>query len=252
MTAPRHVLVTGASSGIGRAIRDRLLAEGYQVTGVSRNPATDGTENERYRGIAIDLARTREVIPQLRRALADRPALDAAVSCAGAPAFGNLEQLSGEEIQAHLDLNLTSHVLVAHAVLPALKRRDVGHLVFIGSEAALRGGRRGSVYCAAKFGVRGLALALREECAGSGLHVSIVNPGMVRTPFFDDLDFAPGEEPTQALEPDDVADGVALILGARPGAVFDEIVLSPLHRVHRKRGARHSTDRGLAPDAGQE
>ena len=252
MTTPRHVLVTGASSGIGRAIRDRLLADGYRVTGVSRNPAAEGAEHELYHDVAVDLADTRAVIPRIRTALAEGPALDAVVSCAGAPAFGNLEQLSGEEIQAHLDLNLTSHVLVAHAVLPALKRRDFGHLVFIGSEAALRGGRRGSVYCAAKFGVRGLALALREECAGSGLHVSIVNPGMVRTPFFDDLDFAPGEEPTQALEPDDVAGGVALILAARPGVVFDEIVLSPLHRVHRHVGARRSTDQGLAPDAGQE
>jgi NADP-dependent 3-hydroxy acid dehydrogenase YdfG len=83
------------------------------------------------------------------------------------------------------------------------------------------------VYCASKFALRGFAQALRDECANSGLRVSIVNPGMVQTAFFDELSFAPGTEGHQTLFPDDVADAVMSILNSRQGAVIDEINLSP-------------------------
>jgi short-subunit dehydrogenase len=110
--------------------------------------------------------------------------------------------------------------------------------VLIGSEAALRGSRYGSIYCAAKFGLRGLAQALRQEAATAGVAVSIVNPGMVRTGFFDELDFVPGERPENALEPADVAEAVWLAVSTRAGAVVDEIDLSPLSRVVRKKRRR--------------
>ena len=101
----------------------------------------------------------------------------------------------------------------------------------MGSEAALRGTRRGSVYCASKFALRGFAQALREECAASGIRVTTINPGMVLTPFFDDLDFGPGQEPANYVLPEDVADLVITILSTRSGTVFDEVNLSPLKRV---------------------
>ena len=70
---------------------------------------------------------------------------------------------------------------------PKLKRNGNSRVIYMGSEAALRGAKRGSLYCAAKFGLRGFAQSLRQECASSGVHVSIINPGMVNTPWFDRL-----------------------------------------------------------------
>ena len=87
------------------------------------------------------------------------------------------------------------------------------------------------MYCAAKFALRGFAQALRAECARSGIRVTLVNPGMVQTPFFDALDFRPGESPDCYILPEDVARTVAHVLAARPGTVFDEIDLSPQKRV---------------------
>ena len=101
----------------------------------------------------------------------------------------------------------------------------------MGSEAGLRGSRRGSVYCASKFALRGFAQALREECAASGIRVTIINPGMVLTPFFDDLDFGPGPEPANYVLPEDIADLVTSILSTRSGTVFDEVDVSPLKRL---------------------
>jgi len=103
----------------------------------------------------------------------------------------------------------------------------------MGSEAALAGGKRGAIYSAAKFGLRGLAQALRQECAASGLRISIINPGMVKTGFFDELNFKPGDATDNYIMPEDVAGAVQLILESRAGTVFDEINLSPQKKVIR-------------------
>jgi NADP-dependent 3-hydroxy acid dehydrogenase YdfG len=101
----------------------------------------------------------------------------------------------------------------------------------MGSEAALQGGQKGALYCAAKFGLRGLAQSLREEAAGKGVRVGIINPGMVQSDFFQELDFRPGPEPHQHLLPEDVAAAAMLMLNARPGTAIDEINLSPRSKV---------------------
>ena len=103
----------------------------------------------------------------------------------------------------------------------------------MGSEAALAGGKRGAIYSAAKFGLRGLAQSIRQECAASGVRVSIINPGMVNTAFFDEQDFRPGEETDNYILPEDVARAALTILQARTGTVFDEINLSPQKKVVR-------------------
>ncbi len=112
-----------------------------------------------------------------------------------------------------------------------MKRQGQGNLVFIGSEAALSGSRKGAVYCATKFALRGFAQSLREECSNSGIRSTIVNPGMVKTGFFDNLSFEPGDAEENYILPQDVADAVLTILSARPGTCFDEINLSPLKKV---------------------
>ena len=108
-----------------------------------------------------------------------------------------------------------------------MKRQGSGDVIFIGSEAALEGKRKGSIYCAGKFALRGFSQALRDECSTGNIRVSIVNPGMVNTNFFTDLNFKPGEDSCEHIEPEDVAEAVAMVLNSRKGTVFDEINLSP-------------------------
>ena len=230
MTALRTVLLTGASSGIGAAIRDQLLRQGHQVVGVSRQPAcADAPDN--YHPVACDLSQLDRIEERLKSIVSKHTDINTAILNAGTPIFGHLEQLSLAQIRAAIDLNLTSQLLVARAVVPNLKQQGRGDIIFIGSESALRGGRRGSIYCAAKFGLRGFALSLREECSPAGVRVTMIHPGMTHTPFFDQLDFAPGKDPANAIDPDDIAAAVNLVLEARPETVFDEIELSPLKKV---------------------
>ena len=226
-----RVLVTGASSGIGRAVCERLLASGHHAIGIARNLGKFPCDHARYQAHAIDLAALDELPERLKALAAVHPQLDALVLNAGVGRFGALEQFSYDQIRALIDLNFTSQVFVARAFLPALKKAGRGHLVFTGSEAALAGTAQGSLYCAAKFALRGFAQALRAECARAGVRVTLVNPGMVQSPFFDELDFRPGPAPDNYILPEDVAAVIVQALTARHGTVLDEINLSPQKKV---------------------
>jgi short-subunit dehydrogenase len=98
-----------------------------------------------------------------------------------------------------MNLNFVSQSFLAKEFLPALKRKALADLIFIGSEAALAGSRKGSIYCASKFALRGFSQSLRDECAKSSVRVSLINPGMVKTDFFQSLTFEPGEENSSRL-----------------------------------------------------
>lgn len=226
----RTFLVTGVSRGIGLAVALRLRLAGARVVGVSRSlpvsPLPEGIAHRR-----VDLSDLEGLGAELRSLVAEHRDIDGLVLNAGAGQFGALEQFSAGRIRELVELNLISPMLLAREFVPRFKHRGYGDLVFIGSESALRAGRRGAVYSATKFGIRGFAQSLREECASSGVRVGIINPGMVKTSFFDRLSFRPGADSDQHLTAEDVAEAVLLMLGARPGTIVDEINLSPAKHV---------------------
>ena len=230
MTASRLFLVTGASSGIGRAICERLLEDGHTVAGIARDFSKFAKQHPDFHPVTLDLAGLDTLPQRLVELTKQFSTVDGLVCCAGRGQFGSLEEFSYEQIRALMDLNFTSQAYAARAFLPGMKQRHRGDIVFIGSEAALSGGRKGAIYSASKFALRGLAQALREECAKSGVRISIINPGMVKTDFFKTLNFSHGEDADNYVLPEDVAAAVAMILAARPGTVFDEINLSPLKK----------------------
>jgi 3-hydroxy acid dehydrogenase / malonic semialdehyde reductase len=235
MSSVKSALVTGATSGIGRALAERLLRDGWRVVGVGRDFRHWSSTPERFVRVELDLADLDRLPDRLTTLARSHPAIDALVLCAGRGRFGSLEELSYAEIRGLMDLNFTSQAFLTRAFVPLLKRRGRGDVILIGSESAVRGGRKGSVYCASKFALRGFAQALRDECARSGVRVTLINPGMVATPFFDDLNFAPGLHESQHLVPDDVVAAAAMVLHARPDCVFDEISLSPRNHVVRSK-----------------
>jgi NADP-dependent 3-hydroxy acid dehydrogenase YdfG len=229
----KTILVTGASSGIGRAVTTLLLEQGYRVTGLARDFSKFPCQNRHFTAVPMDLSDLDSLPARLDGIVREEHAIEGVVCCAGSGRFGSLEEFSCAQIRSLLDLNLTSQICLVRTLLPGMKQRGSGSIIFMGSEAALAGGKRGAIYSAAKFGLRGLAQALRQECAASGLRISIINPGMVKTGFFDELDFRPGEAADNYILPEDVARAVLLILEARAGTVFDEINLSPQKKVIR-------------------
>jgi len=233
-SATRTALVTGASAGIGQAICRLLLERGWNVIGISRDPARGGFSSSAFTGLALDLGKLDALEQRLRLLPRELPKIDALVLCAGRGLVGGLGEHSYRQIRQVLDLNLTSQILLTRAFWPQLQKTG-GDLVLMGSEGALAGRREGSIYCAGKFALRGFAQALREEGAHADLRVMIVHPGPVRTPFFDQLDIEPGEAGSNALLAEDVAAATLHALEAPRHAVLDEITLSPMQSVIRKK-----------------
>lgn len=231
----RSVLITGASSGIGRAIAKNLLRQGHTVIGLSRDCSQFKTPLVNFHPIQIDLSLLEELPQKVRELETQFPALDAVVFSAGAGHFGSLEEFSYAQIQALMTINFTSPVFITRALLPFLKRKDRSDLIYIGSEAALKGSRKGAIYCASKFALRGFTQALREECSSGNVRLALINPGMVKTPFFDRLSFEPGDNASNFLLPEDVAEAVSYVIHSRAEMIIDEINLNPATKVVKKK-----------------
>ncbi|MCX7094775.1 MAG: SDR family NAD(P)-dependent oxidoreductase [Methylobacter sp.] len=227
----RTILVTGAGSGIGRAIARQLLQQGHHVLGVSRDSGKFIRHMANFSPVQLDLSRLNDIPQKIRELELAFPDLDAVIFCAGRGQFGSVEEFSYAQIEDLMTVNFTSQAFLVKALLPGLKRKNHGDLIFIGSEAALKGSRKGAMYCAAKFALRGFTQALREDCGKSNVRVCLINPGMVKTAFFDHLSFEPGDHQSNFIEPEDVAEAVSYVLHSRAQIVLDEINLSPLNKV---------------------
>ncbi|MDO9422598.1 MAG: SDR family oxidoreductase [Methylobacter sp.] len=227
----RSILVTGASSGIGRAIARNLLQQGHHVIGVSRDSGKFIQPMDNFSPVQLDLSRLTDIPQKIRELERTFPKIDAVVFCAGRGQFGSIEEFSYAQIEDLMTLNFTSQAFLVKTLLPALKRKDHSDLIFIGSEAALKGSRKGAMYCAGKFALRGFTQALREECSKSNVRVCLINPGMVKTAFFEQLSFEPGDDDSNFIAPEDVAEAVSYVLNSRTQIVIDEINLSPLNKV---------------------
>jgi short-subunit dehydrogenase len=211
------VLVTGASSGIGRATALRLAAGGARVVAHGRDQdrlnevarAVDGTP------LAIDLAAQGGASSLAKAALAVHGRVDVLVSCAGTGWSGRLLEMDEETARQVLTVGLLAPIALTRALLPAMLSAGSGAFCFVGSIAGRTGVAGEAVYAATKGGLDGFAASLRLELAGSGLGVSTVIPGAVRTRFFDRRGRPYARSRPQLVEPDVVA---AAVVGALASA----------------------------------
>jgi len=224
------VLVTGSSSGIGYEITLKLLDLGAKVIGIARNHDRYNLENKNYTTYKCDISAHHKLEMLLKQILKKHPQINCFISNAGFGDFGPLENFSTLQIKNFIATNLTSHIVMTKLLLPHFKRIKIGDIIFIGSEAGLLGAKNGSLYCTAKFGLRGFSEALSKDVANKNIRVSIINPGMIRTNFFENLNFEPGNDEENAINIKDVSSTVAYILDLSRNTIVDEINLSPLKK----------------------
>ncbi len=219
------LLITGASSGIGAATA-RLAAEaGYRIALAARSEdkltrlVTELGGPERAMAIRCDVKAYAEQQAMVQRVLDHFGQLDAVYANAGMP--GGEGGFSGADPEVWREMLLTNVYgvgLTLRCSLAALKASR-GHLLLTGS-AAGRFVIPGSMYSASKWAVTGMGLSVREELRGSGVRVTLIEPGMVDTPLFD-------EPPAYALHPEDVARAVVFALSQPPRADVNEILIRP-------------------------
>jgi 3-hydroxy acid dehydrogenase/malonic semialdehyde reductase len=221
------VLVTGSSSGIGYEITSKLLDLGAKVIGIARNHDRSKLENNNYITYNCDVSVHKKLEMLLKQILKNHPQINCLISNAGYGDFGSLENFSTIQINNFMATNLTSHLVITKLLLPHFKRIKMGDIIFIGSEAGLLGAKNGSLYCAAKFGLRGFSEALSKDVANKNIRVSIINPGMVKTDFFKNLNFEPGNDEKNTISVKDISSTVAYILTLSRNTIVNEVNLSP-------------------------
>ena len=224
------ILVTGSSSGIGYEITSKLLDLGAKVIGIARNHDKSNLENKNYTTYNCDVSVHEKLEILMKQILKNHPQINCLISNAGYGNFGPLENFSTLQINNFLATNLTSHLIITKLLLPHFKRNKMGDIIFIGSEAGLLGAKNGSLYCTAKFGLRGFTESLSKDVSKKNIRVSIINPGMIRTDFFENLNFEPGNNEENVINIKDISSTVTYILGLSRNTIVDEINLSPLKK----------------------
>ncbi len=178
--AGRTALVTGATGGIGHAIARALAARGAKLilTGRRAGVLDQLAAELDARAVSCDLS-SREAVQRLGEDAA-AAGVEVLVANAAVPASGVFTELTQEQIDRMLEVNLRAPIALAHALAPSMIQRRRGHLVFISSLQGKAATPASSLYCATKFGLRGFALGIREDLRVHGVGVSTVFPGFIR------------------------------------------------------------------------
>ncbi len=221
----KKVVVTGASSGIGKEISLRLLSLGYAVIGVSRTITSSDFNSKNFTAIQADLSNEKEVL-KLSKEL-QKENVYILINSAGFGRFEPHEELSSKTILDMTFLNLTSPMLLTNALLRDLKKND-GYLINITSIEAIRASKFAAVYSATKAGLKAFSDSLFEETRKSGLSITNINPDMTQSSFYDELRFETSKKEDEKLLASDIADAIEHILTMRKGAVVSDYTIRSL------------------------
>jgi NAD(P)-dependent dehydrogenase (short-subunit alcohol dehydrogenase family) len=184
---PSSWFVTGASTGIGRAVTERLLAHGHRVAAPVRRPERLAELADAYPGqlwtTELDLLDTARLRPVVDAAFDALGRIDVIFSNAGRAAFGAAEELSGSAIDEQIALNLAAPIHLLRAALPHLRAQGGGRFIQTSTVGAQISSPGGSMYHASKWGVEGFLESVIPEVEPFGVGITMVEPGMVRTGF---------------------------------------------------------------------
>jgi uncharacterized oxidoreductase len=219
----RSILITGAGSGIGRALALQLADHAPRLTLVGRRtePLEEVAAHVRERGgqalvVASDLTSSGAPSAIVAAAEAQFGGIDVLVNNAGNVRAGRLEAAEESDVLAQVALNLTAPILLTRAALPALRRSGDGLVVNVSSGIALIGMPFYATYAATKAGIAHFGEALRRELSGEGIHVLNVFPGATSTPMMETSKAGP-EHGFEYESPEDVA--AAMIVGITDGSL---------------------------------
>jgi NAD(P)-dependent dehydrogenase (short-subunit alcohol dehydrogenase family) len=227
------VLVTGASSGIGAATAARLAGRGFQVFGTSRSPERQSLPGVSF--LALDARDETSAARAVAQLLASAPRLDAVVCNAGVGIFGSVEEVSIEAARELFETNFFGTLRVLRAVLPHLREAGRGRIVIVGSLAGRAPIPFQAHYSASKGALDALALALHNELHGTGVRISLIEPGDIRTEFNERTEWG---EPGRSAYGERLRRAERVIRDSLPRAPGPEIVARTIERALTSRRPR--------------
>ena len=219
-------IVTGASKGIGRATVTALLARGAAVAGWGRTAPAD-LVHERFQFFACDVRHEHAVTEAYTNTIRELgPEIHILVNNAGLGTAGSVDGFGSDEWRLMFDTNVHGTFYCTRAVLPQMKRQQLGHIVNISSIAGTTGIENMAGYCATKFAVRGFSQSLFKEVRTDGIKVTCLYPGSTQTNFFDDI---PGTEANSSMmHPEDIAGAIIYSLETPANFHIVDVEMRPL------------------------
>ncbi len=255
MTELLHVVVTGASSGIGAATVRALTSEGLQVTAVARRAdrLAELAEETGCATIVCDITKDKDVAAMVKAATKSGPVHALVNNAGGALGMGPIADSSLTDWTTQYEVNVVGTVRVTKALLPSLRESGHGDVVVITSTAGLEPYEGGAGYVAAKTAEHAMARTLRLELTGTGVRVIEIAPGMVHTEEFSlnrfDGDQEAADSVYKGIEPlvaEDIADAVAWAIHRPHHVSIDQMVIRP-----REQGSATKTVRYIG-SAGEQ
>lgn len=225
----RIALVTGGTRGIGRAIAQRLAAEGAKVAicGRKADAVAQASRELGVFGAPADITRLDEVRALFVAVDREFGGLDILVNNAGAGFYRKVGQMTPEEWHRNIDLNLNGAFYCAHEAVQRLRARGGGFIVNISSLAARNAFSGGAGYNASKFGLNGLTEALMLDHRYDGIRVSSIMPGSVATEFSGDPGKPPEEDTSWKVAAEDVAEAVIMVLKMPARTMVSRVEMRP-------------------------
>jgi NAD(P)-dependent dehydrogenase (short-subunit alcohol dehydrogenase family) len=229
--AGRYAIVTGAARGLGAATARALIEDGCQVALVDANgPRVSTVARELGRlamPVTADISRSDDVDAAVENVSSTFERLDFLVNCAGVDHTLGVTELTVEQWDRIIGVNLRGPFLLTRAVFPVMQRQKDGHIVNVASTAAVRAWPNASAYCASKWGLVGFTRAIGTEGRPHGIRATTIIPGGMRTEFFDRPDLPIKPDPANLNDPANVARVIALTLAQPSTSVVQEIIVTP-------------------------
>ena len=176
--ASKVILVTGASSGIGKAFAEELSARGHRVYGTSRSRSFSPAK---FQPVQMDVTNEESVALGISTVIAQERRLDVVINNAGYGLAGAVEDTSVAEAQEQIDVNFMGAFRVSRAVLAGMRQQGGGLIINVSSLAGLFGLPFQGLYAASKFALEGLSESLRYEVSSYNIDVVLIEPGDIRT-----------------------------------------------------------------------
>ena len=191
--------ITGASRGMGRELTEQALARGDRVASTLRTPSQlddlIAVHGHRLWVRQLDVTDTMQMGRVVEEAFTDHERIDVVVSNAGFGVFGAAEDVTNDQVEQMIATNLTAAIHLARLVVPYLRRQGGGRLMQVSSMGGHMAFPAFSLYHATKWGIEGFYEALAQEVAPFGIHTTLVEPGMIRTGFYEAATRVPVSEP---------------------------------------------------------
>lgn len=232
MKIPNKIaIVTGASSGLGAAISNALVAEGATVYGLARNSDALKVVQKKlgndFIPITLDISEEKAVKSWVFETFSDEKSPDILVNNAGTGYFGKIDKMPSDEWYKMINTNLNGMYCITSQIVKLMKaKKESSHIINIGSILGTTTRAEGAAYCATKYGISGFSEALFKELREYNIKVSCLNPGSIDTSFFKSSGI---QAHSNMLQAEDIASTMLHILKTPDNMLISEMTVRPLN-----------------------